>query len=204
MRSVVLYCPSLDRDLRHLHEAIPELLIHEGERTNDGADGCLEGHKAIVREAQQSGDDRVFLVEDDCEFTQYFDFRMWLAMADWAQDHHYDVLVGGCTRAYDPRVAWVTDSRMLAIVDVSAFHSAHCIVYFESSFERMLRCAVAPVDWSLGRDCQMRCAVAWPFVAVQRPAYSGIEKRKVDYRPLYVSYEAELGRRLSLSREVRR
>ena len=186
MRSVVLYCPHLGRDLSRLHETVPDLLIYEGMPTPKGEDGCLEGHKAIVREAMGLGEPRVFVVEDDCQFTPHFELERWLADADWAETQGYDVMAGGCTRTYDQKVV------RNGMIEVSAFHSAHCLVYFASGYEKALN-AVQPYDWSLGRDCGMRCALVWPFVAVQRPSYSGILRQDVNYVPFYEGHEAELG-----------
>jgi hypothetical protein len=185
MRSVVIYCQHLGRDLAHLRESVPGLLIHDGLPTPKGEDGCLESHKTVVREAMADGARMVFVMEDDCQFTPHFNLERWRADADWAQEHGYDVLAGGCTRTYDQRV--VRDG----VLEVSAFHSAHCLVYFESGYEKALR-AVQPYDWSLGRDCGMRCALVHPFVAVQRASFSGILRQAVDYVPLYALHEAEL------------
>ena len=185
MLSIVLHCPALGRDLRPLHEAVPDLAIYESERSANGAESCLRGHQGIVDFAARSGVDRVFVLEDDCQFTPAFSFERWSADADWAIAHGYDVLVGGSTRTYDPR--WVREG----LIEVSAFHSAHCVVYMESAFEKVMK-AVAPVDWSLGRDCGARSVLAWPFVAVQRPAFSGIEQHQVNYVPLYQEHERYL------------
>ncbi len=194
MRSVVLYCPHLGRDVSTLQEKIPGLLTHVGLPTPRGEDGCLESHKAIIREAMALGAPRVFVVEDDCELTAAFDLQRWEADAEWAQSNGYDVLCGGSTRTYSDRVVRV-EYGPRAIVQVAAFHSAHCLVYFESGYEKALH-AVQPYDLSLGRDCGMRCVVAWPFVAVQRPVFSGILQRDVDYVPDYVRHEMALGANL--------
>jgi hypothetical protein len=192
MRSVVLYCPQLGRDLRTLHETIPDLLIHDGQQTTNGEDGCLEGHKAIVREAMELNEPMVFVMEDDCQFTKHFHgYEWWCTQALWARNRGYDVLVGGSTRTYDAKRPFWGDGGP-RVIEVSAFHSAHCVVYFESGYEKMLK-AVTPVDWSLGRDCGMRCVLVHPFVAVQRPSFSGILQRQVDYVPLYQQHEAVLG-----------
>lgn len=191
MRSVVLYCPHLGRDLRPLRAAVPDLSIYEGLPTPRGEDGCLENHKAVIREAMLADADMLFAMEDDCRFTRHFSIDRWRADAEWAQAHGYDVLAGGCTRTYDERR--VRDG----IIEVSAFHSAHCVVYFRSGYEKALQ-AVQPYDLSLGRDCAMRCALVWPFVAVQRPYFSGILKQDVNYEPLYASHEAALQQALSL------
>lgn len=186
MRSVVLHAPHLGRDLSALHAAVPQLEVYRGVPTPRGEDGCLENHKAVIREALARGDDRLFVLEDDCAFTPAFDLARWTADADWAQVQGYDVLAGGCTLTYDARR--VRDG----LIAVSAFHSAHCVVYFASGYDKALQ-AVQPYDVSLGRDCGVRCVVAWPFVAVQRPSFSGILQRPVDYVPDYVRHEAVLG-----------
>jgi|ERR1039457_841385 hypothetical protein len=185
MYSIVLYAPHLNRDLRHLMEAVPCLSIYEGRQTPNGEDGCLHGHRAIVAWAQACELDRVFVVEDDCQFTSHFDWARWNADADWADSHGYDVMAGGCTRTYNQKLV------REGMIEVSAFHSAHCLVYFKSGYAKALR-AIIPYDWSLGRDCGMRCVLVHPFVAVQTPGYSGIEHHDVDYVPLYEMHEAEL------------
>jgi hypothetical protein len=185
MRSVVLYCPHLGRDIAALHAAVPGLLEYIGQPTARGEDGCLESHKAILREAILAGADRVFVMEDDCALTPQFSLERWTADADWAEAHGYDVLVGGCTRTYDERVV------REGLIEVAAFHSAHCVVYFRSGYEKALQ-AIQPYDLSLGRDCGMRCVLTWPFVAVQRPSFSGILRQPVDYVPLYARHEAAL------------
>lgn len=186
MRSVVLFAPHLGRDLTALQAAIPDLIVQVGWPTPRGEDGCLESHKAAIRDAMMLRADRLWVVEDDCAFTQAFDLARWTADADWAQAHGYDVLVGGSTRTYDHRLV------RAGLIEVSAFHSAHCVVYFASGYTKALQ-AVQPYDVSLGRDCGLRCVLTVPFVAVQRPSFSGILQKPVDYVPDYVRHEAALG-----------
>jgi hypothetical protein len=186
MRSVVLFAPHLGRDLTALHAAVPDLHVQIGAQTPRGEDGCLESHKTAIRDAMVLGVDRLWVLEDDCAFTPAFDLVRWTADADWAQAHGYDVLAGGCTLTYDARLV------RAGLIAVSAFHSAHCVVYFASGYAKALD-AVQPYDVSLGRDCGLRCVVAWPFVAVQRPSFSGILQQPVDYIPDYQRHEAALG-----------
>jgi len=212
MRSVVLYCPHLGRDLRGLHEVVPELLIYTGLPTERGEDGCLQGHQEIVAEAGALGESRVFVMEDDCKFTPNFSFSRWCENADWAQEHGYDVMVGGCTRTYDERIAGEQYEEfkstpchrseyalrhLTTFIEVSAFHSAHCIVYFQSVYDKLVH-AVQPFDLSLGRNCGARCVLVHPFVAVQQASFSGILQQNVDYVPLYEQHERNLQRGLRL------
>lgn len=102
----------------------------------------------------------------------------------WAQEHNYGVLAGGCVNTYDPRK--VRDG----LVAVSRFHSAHCVVYFEAFYDNILQ-TVQPFDISLGL-CGVRGVVSIPFAAVQRPTFSGILQKDVNYVPLYEMHEKYL------------
>lgn len=185
MRSVILYCPHLKRDISSLQAKVPNVLLHVGQPTERGEDGCLESHKTIIRDAMLVGASRVFVMEDDCHFTEHFNLEQWEADAAWAEFNGYDVMAGGCTRTYDERVV------RYGMLEVAAFHSAHCVVYFQSGYEKALR-AIQPYDVSLGRDCGMRCVLVHPFVAVQKPSYSGILRTQVNYVPFYEQHEAAL------------
>ncbi len=190
MNNVIIYCPHLNRDIRGILNAVPMPKIWTGEQTPKGADGCLQCHQAIVQWAKDSLLPSVFVMEDDCQFTEHFDYLRWWEAAAWAEDHHYDVLVGGCTKTYQERVV------APGLIAVKAFHSAHCIVYLSSSYDKVLQ-TVQPFDVSVG---QMGCRVVmtWPFVAVQRPTYSGILQQEVDYVPLYQKHEARLAQKFGL------
>lgn len=185
-RNVVIYCPHLNRDIRGLLNAVPFPRIWTGAPTARGEDGCLACHHAIVAHAQAHGWPSVFVMEDDCEFTPAFSYARWLADLAWAGAHGYDVLVGGCTRTYDERR--VRDG----LIEVSAFHSAHCIAYLASSYAAVLRTG-QPFDLSVGR-AGARVVLTHPFVAIQRPTFSGILREHVDYVPLYAAHEERLAR----------
>ncbi len=190
MTNVIIYCPHLNRDLRGILNAVPMPMIWTGQPTPKGEDGCLQCHQAIVQWAKDQALPSVFVMEDDCAFTSHFDYARWLEDGAWAQAHGYDVLVGGCTKTYTERVV------RKGLIDVSAFHSAHCILYHASSYDRVLT-TVQPFDVSVGAvGC--RVVMTWPFVAVQRPTYSGILKQDVDYVPLYQQHEHRLARKLRL------
>lgn len=190
MKSYVIYCPHLNRDIRGILNAVPNPNILTGEKTERGEDGCLRCHHEIVRYAKKMAWPWVFVIEDDCAFTDAFIYEKWELDAFWAADHGYDVIVGGCTRTYGERI--VRDG----LIEVSAFHSAHCVVYLKSSYETILK-TVQPHDLSIGR-LGARCLLTWPFVAVQAPSFSGILQKPVDYMPLYQAHEDRLGHALGL------
>ncbi len=173
---------------------MPDAEVLIGERTPRGCDGCLDSHKRAVRLAQQKAWPCVFVMEDDCAFVPAFSLAQWEADAAWAQAHGYDVLAGGCTRTYGAKRV------RSGLLEVSAFHSAHCLVYFASGYDKVLR-AVQPFDLSLGCETVTTFATTYvgcrivltaPFVAVQRPSFSGILQRHVNYVPDYVAHEKVL------------
>ena len=184
MRAIILHAPHLGRDISSL-QAVPHAEILLGDPTPYGGDGCLEMHKEAVRIAMADGDPQLFVMEDDCQFTSHFSYDRWIADLVWAVMHGYDMVVGGCTRTYGERLV------REGMIEVSAFHSAHCVVYFDTAYEKALK-AVQPYDISLGRDCGLKIALVHPFVAVQRPSYSGILRQMVDYVPLYRQHEDRL------------
>lgn len=190
MRSAIIYCPHLNRDIRGLLNAIPFPRIWTGAQTARGEDGCLQCHQAIVLYALAHHWPQVFVMEDDCALTEQFYYRRWVEDAAWAEAHGYDVLVGGSTRTYGEKV--VRDG----LIEVSSFCSAHCVVYLQSSYETILK-TVQPHDQSIGR-LGAKCLLTWPFVAVQRAVFSGILRQEVDYTPLYEAHEKRLGHALGL------
>lgn len=194
MKSAIIYCPHLNRDIRGLLNAVPNPMIWTGQKTELGEDGCLECHHAIVRKAKHEGWPMVFVMEDDCHFTSRFSWTMWEWTASLAQAKHYDVLVGGCTRTYGERIAMGVEGG--ALLQIEAFHSAHCVVYMASSYDTILK-TTQPHDLSIGR-LGAKCLLTWPFVAVQRAVFSGILRQEVDYTPLYQAHEDRLGHALGL------
>jgi hypothetical protein len=194
MVSEIIYCPHLNRDIRGLLNAVPNPRIATGYPTEKGHDGCLESHKDIIRRARMADEPFVFVMEDDCQFTDIFIYDDWLLTVEDLAGRGADLLVGGCVNTYQPRKCGF--SSPYQVVEVDKFHSAHCIVYFESGYERALD-AIQPWDTSLG-DQGLRTFMTWPFVAIQRPTYSGILQRDVDYTGFYKVHEEHLGNLLGL------
>jgi hypothetical protein len=188
----ILYAPHLRRDIRGILERVHSPLIITGAKTERGCDGCLDSHKAAVMDARARGFDAAFVLEDDCLFTNAFNYGAWMADVEWAAANGYDVLTGGCVQTYHPQIV------REGLVACSSFHSAHCVVYLATGFDRMLEHVQQPLDTSLGQDCGLKCLMTYPFVAVQNPGPSGILGHDVNYVPLYEQYQEHLGRALGL------
>lgn len=190
MRSAIIYCPHLDRDIRGILNAVPNPFIFTGAKTERGEDGCLQSHQALIKEAKSNGWPALFVMEDDCMFTKHFNFDKWCNDAAWAEAQGYGCMVGGCVHTYDEQLV------REGMIAVSKFHSAHCIVYFAAGYDAALR-AVQPYDLSLG-EVGCKPVMVYPFVAVQRPSFSGILNGDVNYLPLYENHELALRKRLKV------
>lgn len=163
--------------------------ILTGNPTPRGCDGCLESHQAIVRKAKESGWPAVWVLEDDCQFTEAFSLDKWFDAIIWAQTHGFGCVTGGVVGTYGAKLVHRQDAGF-SLISVTAFHSAHCIAYLASAYDAVLE-TEQPFDVSLGQK-GARPLVTWPFAAVQRPAFSGILQADVNYLHLYAQHERYL------------
>lgn len=189
VKNIVLYAPHLNRDLRPIvNGCLGDVEIFRGEKTLEGCDGCLQGHQKAVKLALVSDWPAIFVMEDDCQFTDQFDYLRWCETLIWARDHNYDIITGGCVATYGARIVNApSESGPYGLFEVDKFHSAHCIIYLASSYEKVML-TVQPHDTSIA-DVGCRQLMTWPFVAVQRPGFSGILQEDRDYTPLYRMHE---------------
>ncbi len=182
--AVIIHCPELGRDIGELQARVPHAVVVRGPRTRHGHDGCIQAHRAVVKRAIRSGWRSVFVMEDDCQFTEAFSLDQWEADAAWAAAHGFNVLAGGCVSTRNPRR--VRDG----LFAVERFKSTHCVVYHAPVYPIILK-VTEPIDVMIG-TLGARCLVAHPFAAVQRPGYSGIQECAVDYVPMYQRHEQHL------------
>lgn len=205
LKSYVLYCPHLDRDIRGILARVPDPEIMTGYPTTPGEAGCLAMHQEVVRRARTLGLPYVFVMEDDCKFTDAFDWLEWKWMAEWARGAGYGVVHGGTVRTWNPRTV-----RAGAIA-VDKACSAHCMIYTDRGYDAVLL-AEQPFDVTIGEKGG-KPVVAWPFVAIQgkgmsgigMPTHGGISKtylgpQFVDYEGLFAVQERHLGEVLGLKR----
>lgn len=184
LNAFVLHCPELGRSLDGIRAAVPDVQALRAPRTANGHDGCIAAHQDAVRIAVARAWPSVWVIEDDCAFTSAFSRDRWEADADWTRAHGYGVLAGGCFSVKNPRL--IRDG----LLAVDRFKSSHCVVYHQAAYDTVLR-VTEPIDLMLG-TLGARCAVAFPFVAVQAPGFSGTLERSVDNGDGYVRCENRL------------
>jgi hypothetical protein len=204
VKSFILYCPHLNRDIRGILAKVPNPQIITGYPTVPGEAGCLEMHKEAVRRAKMNGSFMVSVFEDDCKFTEYFDFALWNATGIWAEQNGYNVVQGGSVLTHNPRL--VQHGK----IAVDRACSAHCMIYLESAYDAILQ-AEQPFDLSIA-DKGAKPILVWPFVAIQgkglsgigRPLESGASKtyagpQEVDYEGMFKMHESYLAQSLGIS-----
>ena len=203
LNAVMLYCPHLNRDPRHVLARVPNVYMLTGMKGKQpgetGEDACIEMHWRAIRHAQKMGWDRVFVMEDDCQFTEHWNYDRWCADTQWAEDHGYDVLTGGVVQVYDPQLVRSPQPNESGLLACSSFHSAHCISYMKSAYEKILDHTPWPYDTSIGQVAGCTCLVTFPWVAVQRPGWSGILKQEVNYLGNYTLYQQILESQLGVA-----
>jgi hypothetical protein len=182
VHSAILYCPHLDRDIRGILAHVPDPMILTGYPTKHGCDGCLDMHQRAVYLAMKNGWPSIFVMEDDCEFTPHFSMAQWEADGEWARRNGYGVITGGSVNTWNPKKV------REGLIEVDTFCSAHCVLYLESGYAAAMQ-ATQPYDMTLGR-----ALLTYPFVAVQKPSFSGILQQSVNYVPDYERHEMALAR----------
>lgn len=206
--AVVLHAPHLGRDLRHVLGHVPHAQILTGRQTTPGEAGCLASHQQAIRLAAARGWERVWVIEDDCLFVPGFDLAQWSTHVLDAFEIGFDTVFGGSVRTHGAQVVWTSD-RGNALLRVDKLCSAHCVAHHARGYGAVLQCE-QPYDLQLG-DRGARCALVWPFVAVQRAGLSGIGRpldqgdstryagpQVVDYEGLFAAHERALRDALGL------
>lgn len=196
MKAVVLYCPDLGRDIAPILRHIPDAVVLRGELVTPGEAGCLAMHQQAVRMAVANGWSAVTVIEDDCQFAEWFTYTGWIDIAARAHELGAGALVGGSVKTFGARAAGS------GLVAVDRCCSAHFVTHFERGYDAVFN-AVQPFDLSF--SSLTPTLVAWPFVAVQAPGKSGIGRpvdpgasqryrgpEPVDYRKSFAKQQQKL------------
>jgi hypothetical protein len=167
----------------HLYDKI-NLPPPAGWAHGEGAYWHFEGVKAIIRQAKEEGADSVLLVEDDCVLTEDHD-RVAYAAASEIIDHgiQWDILYYGANHAWA-----VTEEVTPHVLKVEGSLTTHCVGFRSSSFDAMLGLAPNHVIDRLMADIlhhSLRCYAIWPSVAIQKPGYSYLSYKQMNYAELF-------------------
>lgn len=183
--TVVVHCRALGRSLDHIHAAIPDAIVFDAPFASEQHAGCIAGHQYAVQLAREKHWNAVGVVEDDCQFTDAFQPGRWAEDLEWARQHGYSMLNGGCIRAAHPKPV------RKGLVAVDRFKSTHCVAYLPAAFDIVDK-LVYPMDVMLGR-LGAKALVTVPFVAYQAPGVSSHLQAYADNTEEYRMQEARLG-----------
>jgi hypothetical protein len=144
-----------------------------------GYEGCLMSHIQIIRDAKSLGLDRVLVFEDDARFIGSIDTMV--ESIEQAKSIPWDVFYFG----YNCVVP--VNQIDLNLIKLVESYTTHAIAYNSSFFDYALKSMDAGlikiIDVWLAKDAQYKfnCIGSYPMQFSQRPGFSDVENRQVDY-----------------------
>ena len=147
-----------------------------------GWKGCTLSHRKAMEIAKKRHYPWVLIVEDDCQLTPDAQERFHALLPYlWKHQHRWDVFLGGVTQLTESKVV----SKTQPLFKVKGFTTHFCLIH-RAAYNKILRHIPSdpnkmkdPVDvWY--RD-HLRLWTTVPFLAVQQPSYSDINKKEMNY-----------------------
>lgn len=152
-----------------------------------GGIGCTMSHIRALRRAKEAGWKNVLIVEDDFVWTNRVAGEACLTRLT---GQPYDVIVlGGAYAKYDPSSLRLQSCQTTTAYIVAAHYYDTLIANFKEGLEGFLRSG-RYAEYALDQYWKRLQSVdQWflvnPSLCAQRPGYSDIEKRVVDYRRVF-------------------
>jgi len=167
-------------NIKRLQKNYPSfnIIVVNGIRDDNGARGCLLSHQFIIRTAKQRNLPYVWVIEDDCQFIVSNG-----VLATYARDIvrfvHNVGIVNGCGNLNDPDVSIVAKSDGMTYLRSPSIGTTHCVIYGVSCYDKMLSYDDTHIADVITNECNM--VFTYPYLAIQLPSYSDIEKKDVVY-----------------------
>lgn len=169
---------------------IPKEKVHRFSAIKDdwGAIGCTRSHIACLKLAIENGWENIMILEDDATFQNKETGEPLLVSVIKGL---YDVVVlGGSFIQYDPATFRVSSIQTTTGYIVSSKYYSTLLANFEEGLACLLEtrdCRSYAIDQYWKRlMCIDRWFIIYPCLVVQRPGYSYIENRNVDYRAYFI------------------
>jgi GR25 family glycosyltransferase involved in LPS biosynthesis len=156
-------------------------------KDNPGWRGLISSHRNAIFEAKMNKEKMMILLEDDIILSEDFDSR-FPKILRWLEDNeNWDIFYGGHTFAEFENII----SKELAIVK-GKFLTAHFIIINSKVYDRILASDINnPIDLFY-RQNGFNTITTTPMLAWQRPSYSDIEKRDVEYYNYFAESEEKI------------
>jgi hypothetical protein len=135
----------------------------------------------IIRQGKEKGWKTILLVEDDLVLLDNFEEVAGKALEQLPDD--WDMFYFGANHSGHR-------TKQIAPNLLRCFGSActHCVAFKDSIYDAILELPEdRTIDWNIGYRLHelFRCYAAWPNTAIQKPGYSTLWLRSVDYTPLW-------------------
>jgi len=156
-----------------------ETLDYQGSCTKAQA-ACKLSHLNIIKQAKEDHLPYVAILEDDCEFTEYFNSKCSQFLQEVPPLWDIIYLGGQHKKKLHPISSRVASPSYLC--------STHCYIVNHTAFSKIIKILEEndkPIDLIYVEYAQMKMNVycAWPNLVLQSAGYSDVEKQNIDYRP---------------------
>lgn len=207
MRALIVHNPESKRNIEAIQKAVPYAEVLPAVMVPGCPHlGCALSHQEAISQAIEAGEDRVWVLEDDCLFTPAFSLDRWHAHVELLMSSDFDMLHGGVLKLAgigrtldDPgKPERVADGLMGG----GQNWSSHCVVYKRSAFWPMVKPQAPtkefgqvgiPIDIRAGA-AKLKALVTVPFMAIQSPGYSSVGRGYFDYAVDFARAEEYLAR----------
>jgi hypothetical protein len=168
-------------------------------RNKKGWIGCGQSHVALALKAKEKGLDWILILEDDCQPTPFFAER-WpqIKKALWEERASWDIFLGGPTDVQGP-----IEQDRPELIHITRGMAAHFYVLNATAYDKVLAWNPdrdGPIDWYFSN--RLRKITTSPFLAIQRPEFSDIENKAVDYKVYFDQSETNLSK-LQYAHQIR-
>lgn len=139
--------------------------------------------RKIIRRARDEGRRGPLFLEDDVVLTGESDAVVAAATVQMAALAPWDVLYYGANHTYA-----VTEDLAPNVLRVDGSFCTHCVAFRDTTFDALIEYPIATAtDVSLVEYLHRRfhCYAIWPSVALQKPGWSILQNRPVDYLKLF-------------------
>jgi hypothetical protein len=146
----------------------------------NGAEGCIQSHLAIVKIAKEKGYRKILIFEDDAQ-PYSKNLANYQAVGSDIDNLQWDVYYLGYNS--HEKLNKVTDNSLRA----KEIFSTHAIAYNETFYDKFISAyesgEIKILDVWLRYTIQptMNCLASYPLLFTQRSGYSDIEKMTVSY-----------------------
>jgi hypothetical protein len=153
-----------------------------------GGIGCSMSHIRALQRAKQAGWPHVLILEDDAMFTNIKEGD--ISLSKLISEPYDVILLCGAYASYNPSTCRVISSQTATAYLVHSNYYDTLISNFKSGLEQLIRTNIYnkyALDqyWKLlqPRD---KWYIVLPTMCIQRPSYSDIEKKNVDYTRAFI------------------